>query len=124
MKRLYIFSKELLRRSTRYRNVVHIVQQALDKSGAINAFFIVAAVFIRGVHPLIDKTVQGNVFQTVGRCFHKSGEPEQHFLFGAEIIRFVSRSRGLYNDRFVFVSRAFARAAAAAQYNNKNQDTK
>ena len=85
MKRLHIFCKELLRRGAGHLDVVHIVEKALDKARAIDPVFIVAAVFVRSFHPLINEAVQYNVVQAIPVNFQVGGVFGDQLPFGAGI---------------------------------------
>ena len=122
MKGFHIFGKELLRRGTRHRDLVHIVQQALNKGRAIDALFIGTTIFVGRVHPFIDKSIQRHIGDAIRRGFQISGVFQFQFLFGAQVAVLIGRRRTFHNDRLVALS-AFARAAAAGQYSNKQQNT-
>ncbi len=103
MKRLHIFCKELLRRCTGNVNIVYITQQALDKSRAVDPFFISAAIFVRRFHPFINERVQYDVRKTIRRCFQIGSILGDQLFFSAGIGQGQRSIGRLYDNGLVRV---------------------
>jgi len=118
-KGLYTAGKELLNRSARYFDMIHITQQPLDKSRAVDAPFIGAAPEVGGVQPPVYKSVQGQVLDTVCRNAGVGGVllPQQLVAHRGAVHSCAGYCSGIaFQDNGVIAFGAFFLSAASGQH--------